>query len=360
MKDSEIANLRLINQQIAASRFKTPKEIVSWMGAMQAQDYTMAKWAIGSRLKNVTEKQIEDAFNKGEILRTHVMRPTWHFVTAEDIYWMLELTAPRILSSLKHRQNHLELTPDILSKSNKLLEKLLSSGKHLAREEIRPEYAKAKIALDNNRMSHLMLWAELNGIVCSGAMKNNKQTYALLSKRVPEKNIPTKEESLAKLAERFFLSHGPATITDFLWWSGLSAKDARDGLEMIKSKLVSEKLDTKTYWFSNALKISKNKSSAYLLPAFDEYVISYKDRTAMIELQHHKKAISDNGIFRPIIVINGQVSGLWTRTLKKDHVVLETQFFRKHGKAEIELLRNASKKYSSFLKMDLKFKNLNF
>ena len=347
---SDISNLRLINQQITATKFKAVKDIVGWMGAMQAQDYAMAKWAIGVRLPYSTNKVIETAIDNGEIIRTHLLRPTWHFVSADDVYWLLELTAPQIKAKLKTRHAELEFSESLIAKSNKLIQQALKGGNHLTREELIAKLEEAKIATDNNRASHILLRAELDGIACSGATKGKKQTYALLTERVSKTTNLTRDEALEKIARRYFSSHDPATLKDFIWWSGLSVRDARNALEMVKSDFISEKIGLEVYWFTNSFSMPKNNnSSAYLLPAFDEFIISYKDRSASLPMKTFKKAVSENGIFRPVIVINGQVAGLWQRTLKKERVIVETNLFQPHEKSIQSLIENEAEIFGSFL-----------
>ena len=345
-----IARARLINQQIAGTKFKTVKEIVQWMGAMQAQDYNMAKWAIGIRLPESTEKMIDEAVGSGEIIRTHILRPTWHFVLPGDINWMLELAAPRFKASFKSRWKAMGLTEVIFKKSNSIIEKVLTKGKHLTREELVSILEKAKIPTKEQKIFHIMFRAELEGIICSGSIKDKKQTYALLKERVPEPKILDREEALANLASRYFTSHGPATLQDFIWWSGLQAKDANQALEMIKSKFISEKIGTQVYWFAKSFSLPKtNKESVYLLPAYDEFIISYKDRSAAIPIENQKKAISNNGIFRPAILINGKVVGIWKRTIEKDKLIVETQFFQSPDKATKHSIKLAAANYGDFL-----------
>lgn len=352
-----IANTRLISQHIGGTKFKTPKDIVQWMGAMQAQDYAMAKWAVGIRLPGSTDKLVETAIDRGEIIRTHVLRPTWHFVSADDIHWMLELTAPHIKPLLKSRQKELELSEPVLKKTNKIIEKALANGNHFTREELVKEFKRSKIATSDNRLSHIMLWAELNGIVCSGKVKDKKQTYALLAERIPDKKKWTKDAALAELAGRYFLSHCPATLQDFIWWSGLSVANAKHAVEMIKPAFVAETIGSQTYpkgmdyhWFPNSFLAPEiNNRSACLLPAFDEFIISYKDRSAALNTEHHSRSISQNGIFRPVIIINGQVRGLWKRTIKKDKLIVETEFFRPQNKTSKKLIEKASKTFGHFL-----------
>ncbi len=358
MNLSYISTLRLHNQQIVSTNFKTAKELLGWMGAMQAQDYNQAKWAIGARLPHLTEAQIESAFNQGEILRTHLMRPTWHFVSADDIYWLLELTAKQIKSTTKSRHRDLGLTENELKKSKEVLVKSLEGNRSLTREELGDQLNRAGINTFEQRLPHILMDAEINGIICSGAISGKKQTYTLLAERVPEKKTFTKEEALALLAKKYFTSHGPATLVDFVWWSGLAVSDARKALEMNQANLVSETIGADTYWLSDSINLPTSPpNSVYLLPAFDEYLISYKNRSAAITADHHTKAISNNGIFRPIIVVNGQISGLWKRTIKKNTVIIELDHFRPHNKKEIGLIEKAVESFGHFsgMKTEVKF-----
>ncbi|MDP2889177.1 MAG: winged helix DNA-binding domain-containing protein [Bacteroidota bacterium] len=359
MNQSEISNIRLHNQQIAATNLKTPNELAGWMGAMQAQDFNQAKWAIGVRLPHLTEAQIESAFNNGEIIRTHLMRPTWHFVSADDIYWMLELTAKQIKSTTKSRNRDLGLTEIVLGKSKEILAKILAGNQSLTKEEISTQLNLSGISTEEQRLYHILMEAEIDQIVCSGSMQGKKQTYALLEERIPVKRILTKDEALALLAKKYFTSHGPATLPDFVWWSGLPVADARKALEMNKSDLFSETIGNDTYWFAEPVSIpALPTNSVYLLPAFDEYLISYKNRSAAITIDHHKKAISSNGVFRPVIVVNGQISGLWKRTIKKDTVWIEPDHFRPHNKTEESLILKAVESFGNFsgLKAEVKLR----
>jgi hypothetical protein len=326
------------------------------MGALQAQDYGMAKWAIGVRLQEATDRTIETAISKGEIIRTHLLRPTWHFISADDIFWMLALRAAPIKVSLRSRDKQLGLSEDIIAKSNTILANVLQDGKHLTREELLPELTKAGIPIDENRASHLLVRAEMDGLVCSGAIKDRKQTYALLEERVPKADLPSREEALAKLAKIYFRSHGPATVQDFSWWSGLSGKDASQALEMVESDFHSETIEAQTYWFSNHHSLSpSNNGTVYLLPAFDEFIISNADRRAALPYQSFSKAVSNNGIFHPIVVVNGQVTGIWKRTIQKGKLLVETLFFEPPEKAIQRLVEEAARKYGNFLGMDTEF-----
>jgi hypothetical protein len=347
---SDIAHIRLHSQQIAATKISSPKEMVSWMGAMQAQDYQMCKWAIGVRLPNSTDKKIEEAIDKGQIIRTHLLRPTWHLVSADDIYWLLELTAPHIKPAMNSNNRLLGLDDKLFAKCNKIIEKALGGSNHLTRDELMAILNKAKISTESYRSIHIMFHAELDGIACNGVRRGKNSTYALLSERVPKKKILPREEALAKLAQRYFSSHCPATLNDFRWWSGLPVKDARNALEMVKKDFISETIGADTYWLTNSFSLPKKENpSVYLLPAFDEFLISYKDRSASFPMKNYNKALTSNGIFRPIIVMNGHVIGTWKRTIKKDTVLIETDFFQPHNKSSKNLIEKAAKTFGIFL-----------
>jgi hypothetical protein len=346
----EISKYRLISQKIAATEFKTAREIVSWMGAMQAQDFSMAKLAAGIRLSGSTEAEIEASFNKGEILRTHLMRPTWHFVSAEDICWMIELTAPLIKPLLKSRNKELELTDVIFTKSNLIIEKSLSGGISLSRDDLAKELNLAGIKTDANRLSHILLNAELEGIICSGPIKEKKLTFNLLIDRVRTSRHLSRDESLFELADRYFRSHCPATLKDFVWWSGLSKKEAKMAMESVRHNFVVEIIDSMEFLFPDSFKddVSEN-TSVYLLPAYDEFLISYKDRSASLSLADNRRAVSVNGIFYPVVIVNGQVEGLWRRSVKNNKAIIEVTLFTRPDRTKRELIAKKAAMVGQFI-----------
>ncbi len=347
--DITIAGTRLVNHQLADTEFITPHQIVLWMGAMQAQDFNMARWAVGIRIPGCTDKTVMEAFNKGEILRTHVMRPTWHLVAPEDIRWMLQLTAPRIISAMKSHDAELGVTKEFRSKGFRIIEKALQGNTHLTREELAAVLKTNGIKTESSQMSHLMMHAESTGLVCSGAMNGKKQTYASLEERVPPMKPLTRDESLAKLARTYFTSHGPATLQDFVWWSGLSVADTRQGLEMVKQEFVSEKIGEQVYWMpASSGSFSIDDESIHLLPAFDEYIVSYRDRKAVLPAENHHKAISSNGVFRPTVMKGGQVIGLWKKAISRDRTIV-TDLFTATDKKIQKLIDEAEKGFKRFL-----------
>ena len=348
MNFQKITHSRLKNQQITGTDLKTPQEIVAYMGAMQAQDYAMAKWGIGVRLPNTTDEMIEKAIDNAEIIRTHILRPTWHFVAAENIHWLLDLTAPHVMRIMNSSNKQMELTEEVLSKTNKIIEKSLEGGKHKTREELMEILGKAKIPTNEFRSAHIMMNAELQGIVANGSRRAKQFTYALLEERVPKTQKLTKEEALAKLTQLYFSSHAPATIQDFCWWSGLKVSDAKLGLELTKNDLNLVNIENQIFYFSDDFK-PKMQESIQFLPAFDEFIVSYKDRTASLDAEIEKLSIIGYGIFKPIIVINGKVEGIWKRTIKKNETIIETTFSDSKIEINKELFEKAMKSFRDFV-----------
>lgn len=347
MDHTFIRKHRLKNQKLTNTEFTTPESLVRHFGAMQAQDYAMAKWAIGIRTGK-TENAIENSINEGKIIRTHILRPTWHFVAAEDIYWMLELTAPSLKRLVTSAAVKMGLE-GALNTYNKKLQKLLSGNNHLTREEIMLELDVKTGIANNISPVIIMMNAELEGIVCNGIMRGKKFTYALLEERVKITNKISKEEALAKLASKYFKSHGPATIQDFSWWSGLSLTNSRLALELIKPELASFQIENNTYWLYENTVSNKEDVFVHLLPAFDEFLISYKDRTASIALEHQPLAFTKNGIFNPVIAINGKIEGTWKRSIKKETVKIELNPINSFDKNTSELIINTTKMFGDYL-----------
>ena len=353
MTNLDIAHQRLYNQYIASPTFEKPVDVVQWLGAVQSQDFAGAKWALGLRMQGATDESIEQAFADGTILRTHVMRPTWHFVAPADIRWMLTLTAPRINAFNASYYRKLELDDALFRHSNAVLEKALQGGKQLTRPELVSVLKLAGIATDDLlRSTFIIMRAELDGIVCSGARRGKQFTYALLDERAPQARTLDRDEALAEFARRYFTSHGPATLQDFVWWSGLTVADARAGLEMVTPQLMHEVVGGQTYWFSPSTPPAKDLSQmAHLLPDYDEYIVGYTNRGAVFDASHTKKLDRGSNILNYTMVLDGQVVGTWTRTMKKDAVIITPNFFTPLNKAETRAFAAAANRYGAFLDM---------
>ncbi len=352
MTSLNIACQRLHSQHITQPTFDTPVDVVQWMGAVQAQDFAAAKWAVGLRINNASDDDIEQAFSDGAIPRTHVMRPTWHFVSPTDIRWLLALTAPRVRLLMAYYDRQLELDDATFSRSHAALIKALEGGKQLTRTQLASALQQVGIAIDNGqRMTHLMMRAELDGIVCSGARRGRQFTYALLDERVPQAPVLHHDDALAELVNRYFTSHGPATVQDFIWWSGLTGVEAKTGLEMNVSHLFHESVNGQTHWFSELTPyVQDTIQTAYLLPYFDEYTVSYKDRSALLDIATTNKfAVSSSDLLSPVVVIDGQVVGTWKRILTKDTVSVVISPFTPLNTAETKTIAVAAERYGEFL-----------
>lgn len=348
----KISNIRLLNQQLLNPLFSSPKELVSWMGAMQAQNYPMVKWAVGMRLKSTTMQTVDEALRKGEILRTHVMRPTWHLVAAEDIRWMLKLSAQRIIAANDSyaKGYDLEISEELYRKSYHLLEKILCGNKSLTRQEIADHFNRSGIQVDTHRMTRFMSRAEQVGIVCSGEDKGGKCTYALLEERVAPVPEITKDEALARMARSYFRSHSPAVLQDFIWWSGLPITKARQAIYLIESELTPEQWNGQIWYVHNACRMrGKVTGCLHLLPSYDEYLLGYKDRTDVLPKVYYPKAFTNNGLFYPVILHEGQVIGNWNKSARKGGKQIEHTCFRLHDCLNEEVLTQEKERYIRFL-----------
>lgn len=356
MTQFEIANLRLYNQRLEGRKFERPDQVVAYQGAVQAQDYAGAKWAIGLRTDGLTEPDVDRAFADGSILRTHLLRPTWHFVTPADIRWMLALTGPRVhaLNAFMYRKAGLD--SEILKRSRSILEKTLRSNQHLTRVELTSALNQAGIETEQEfRGTYIMMHAELEGLICSGPRRGKQFTYALLEERVPPVKRLTRDEALAELVTRYFLTRGPATLQDFSWWSGLTLADARNGIEMVKSKFQSEEINGQTYWFGEAKPPSGRKTKmAHFLPNYDEYFIGFKDRSAIGQVVSQAGIKADDpSMLANILILDGQVIGGWRRTLKKNEVLLEASLVLKPTPVQRESIENAAERFANFIGLPL-------
>jgi len=348
----ELIRSRLKNQQIAGTRFERAEDVVRWMGAVQAQDFTAAKWAVGQRTKTPNEAEVEQEFKDGKILRTHVMRPTWHFVLPEDIRWMLKLSAPRIHAASAYYLRQLKLDAAVLKRSNAVIERALRGGKQLTRDELGTALKKANIPAIDLRLTFIVMHAELEGVICSGARRGKQFTYALLDERAPKAKSLKREEALAELTLRYFRSHGPATLQDFVWWSGLTKADAKAGLEMVKTQIRCEDVNQQSYWSCDSgLPVLKETTpSAYLLSNYDEYIVGYADRSAIHDETHNPKLDGRGSVlFMHTILINGRIAGTWKRTIKAKAVEMELHPFEPLTRTETPALNNAVKRFGEFV-----------
>lgn len=352
MTFTEISNRRLQHQHLTALWLKHPADLVAWLGVVQAQDYAGAKWALGLRLAHASDASVEQALSEGTIIRTHVLRPTWHFVAPADIRWMLALTAPRIHALNAAFYRKYELDTATLRRSRQVLTQSLQAGQHRTRDELRAAFNQAGVAVDDNlRMVYLMMHAELEGVVCSGARRGKQFTYALLEERAPQARALPREEALCELTRRYFTSHGPATLHDFVWWSGLTVTDAKRALAALAAELERSVYEGKEYWIARQLPDSKSVSSdAFLLPSYDECTVGYRERGAWAQQPH-----AESFYLGQMMLLRGRLAGTWKRTLKPQSVVLELNAFSALKKTENSAVQQAARRYGAFVGLPVTF-----
>ena len=354
----DIIRHRLHNQFLSQTDFTEPEQVVKCLGAVQSQDYAGGKWALGLRMKGSTDAALDKAFNEGKILRTHILRPTWHFVAPEDIRWILALSGPRVhvVNGFLYRQQELDRT--IIKKSYAVLEKALQGNKQLPRTELGSAFAQAGIKnAQGIRLAYFVMSAELDGVICSGGRRGKQFTYALLEERVPQVRALTREEALVELTRRYFATRGPATLHDFTWWSGQTMADAREGVEALKSQFVSEVIDGNTYWFDNSVSPVREKSpTAHLLPNYDEYFIGFKDRSAIGEVAKQAGVNSDDPSFLAhVIILDGQLVGGWRRTIQKNALQIQYMLIAELRKAQKSAVDRAASQYGNFLQLPVEW-----
>ena len=349
-----IIQQRLNSQFLARRKLEKPEEVVAWQGAVQAQDYAGAKWAVGLRLAGGGESAVEQAFNQGKILRTHVMRPTWHFVAPEDIRWLLALTSPRVHAVNAYMYRQLELDEGVLRRGSAALAEALEGGQQLTRAGLGDVLATAGIVAAGQRLAYIVMYAELEGIICSGPRQGKQFTYVLLAERAPKARLLERDEALAELTRRYFTSHGPATVPDFAWWSGLTMADARAGLEMVKSGLVEKRAGDQSYWLAPVIPFTEVPSpTAHLLPNYDEYLISTRDSSPFLKQEHLPLLTESSRLFPHCVVIVGRLVGNWRRQFKKNSVIITLNLFAPLSQAQQQAIGEAAEEYSRFLDMQV-------
>lgn len=356
MPTIDICNQRLVTQHLVKQTLETGSEVVKLLGAVQAQDYQGAKWALSQRTMAATDAGIEQELTDGAILRTHVLRPTWHFVAQAELRWMLELTGPRVKTQLGYYDARLGIDSAVLRRSRAVMIKALEGGTHLTRAELAQTLKGNGIRSDGTqRMAHLVMHAELDALICSGARKGKQFTYALLDERARPAKKLSRDEALYALGTRYFGTRGPATEDDFAWWSGLTKADAKAFVQAAGDFLTSEKIDGRQYWYHPpAVSVRRRLPLAHLLPNYDEYFIGFRDRTAIhATLGKAKVTTSINALSGNLLTINGQIVGGWTRAASTKSVRVSLKPLTRFSDAEKRAIHAQVSRYARFLGMPL-------
>jgi hypothetical protein len=348
---SEITSRRLLAQRLTGEPCASPVEALRWLGAVQSQDYAGAKWALGQRSRGTKDVELDRLFDQGTILRTHVLRPTWHFVLPEDTRWLLKLTSPRVRLGVAGRHRQLEIDARVIERSETAFATALAGGRYLTRPELGEVLATAGVFPEGQRLPHLIMAAELDGLITSGPRRGKAFTYALLDERVPAMRQLDRSEALLELTRRFFRSRGPAQVQDFVWWSGLIAADARTGIAAAGPALDHVVLEGKEYWLDAEAGLPPlADSSAHLLSNFDEYTVAYRDRAALhADGPFDPTLFSFGSILSNVVTVGGLVRGAWRRTPASRGLRIEIRILDRMEVAERGAVEQAGQKLGRFL-----------
>lgn len=336
-------------QRLWGSRFDEPQDAVRWLTAVQAQEHPYARWSVGQRTRRTTAAAFDRAFDEGRVLRTHVLRPTWHYVATADLGWLMRLSGPRVSAANATRYRQLGLDGNVLNKTNDIIAGAVAGG-HLTRRELGAVLARKGISTDGQRLPHILMQAELDAVICSGAMQGKQHTYAAFDERVPDRSAPRGEEALAELAGRFFTTRGPATVRDFAWWSGLAMADARHGLEMVQSDLERLDVDERSYWFAERGTRSPAGTRVDLVQCYDEAIISYSQSRDVLQSRAASFAVPRalDG-FTHVLLRDGRLLGHWRLTRTRQRAALETRVRSRLTADERIALTKAIERFSRFL-----------
>ena len=339
------ATIRLLNQQLVAPQFSDPAELVGYMGAMQAQEYRMMRWAVAMRTRKPSAKAFKQAFDNGRIIRLHLMRGTWQLVAAEDYWMMIDLCANKAIAVTKGwmSSNKISIPDEELTKVRDILAQTAADLGSATKEDFVSALAEKDIRMDDHRLSYHIRMAEMSGTLCSGNMLPMKATYALTANKVKTKEKTDRDEALMLFTRKYFQSRQPATLEDFVWWSGLNISDCRKGIALLGNSIRVERWRGRDFYLTETCRIRGFRKGKFLLiPPYDEYLISYKSRDIVLPPEHKHHAHNNSGIFQPVIAYGGTICGNWS-PFKDD---CQTSFFS--DDFHTEDIREAWQAYKSF------------
>lgn len=357
MRDEEIARLRLRRQHLTGTPLHTPEAVVGWLGAVQAQEFGVAKWSIAQRSRGrVTSADIDRALAEGRILRTHALRSTWHFVLPADLRWLLMLIGPRVRARMASYYWRNGLTDAVFARSQAVLREALAGGRQLLRKEVVAALARGRVATEGLKLRFLLLQAELDLVVCSGALRGRDQTFALVDDLVPPAPPISEDEALMELTRRYFSSHGPATSRDFIWWSSLTAAQARQGLELLKDQgLRRLEAGGRTHWMGEApARRATGGTPVHLLQAFDEYIIGYTESRQVLAVAGKLNAPRGAPAHSNVVTRDGQVIGFWRTVPGLQEALVDVHLSRPLDPATRSALEVELERYGRFLQLPVR------
>ena len=354
MKPLEIALRRMRNSRLTGERFTRPDEAVRWHLAMQAQEYGPAKWSIGQRSTGLVDADLDEALAAGSIVRTHVLRPTWHFIARDDVRWLLALSGPRVQQGNAGRYRDLGLDARARARAEKLIVSRLSGGNRLTRNEIGDFLDASKFDRSGQRMPYILMHCELEAVICSGGLSGKQQTYALLDERVPKGGRFDRDDALVELTRRYLGSHGPATLKDMSWWSGFTMADVRKGLDLLGAGVRSETVDGIVVWSIAADDAPPTPTrGAHLLQTYDELVVGYTESRFFRDPRSARASaawsVASGTPPSGGVLLNGRIGGHWRRTIERNLVRMELHLYEEPKRADARALDAAASDLGRFL-----------
>lgn len=354
MNAKEIARRRIRNSRLTGERSTAPDEAVRWHLAMQAQDYGPAMWSIGQRSNGLREADVDRALTEGTIVRTHVLRPTWHFVARDDVRWLLALSGPRVQQGNAGRLGQLGLDARTLARAEEVVASALEGGNRLTRDELAAEFDRRKLDREGQRMPYLLMHCELEGLIGSGGRKGKQQTYALLDGRVPpSRSRFDGDEAVIELVRRYLASHGPATVKDMSWWSGLTMTDLRAALGSLGDEVASDEVDGLTFWSASTERSRRPTAArgAHLLQTYDELVVGYTESRFHGDTSGDlaRQAWSDRTFPTGVLLLDGRVGGHWRRTVEAKRVSVSIHTYGEVDAADARTLEAAASRLGRFV-----------
>ena len=351
MNDRALACWRMHTMRLSGRAYASPAEAVDGLLAVQSENYAQATWAVAARTLEVTEPEFQQLFDAGVILRTHVLRPTWHFVRPDDIRWLVELTAPRIRRMMVAQQRELHLDDAALDASAEIISDALSQGVHLTRAALGAHLRDAGLPAEGRRLGVMVFNAEMSALICSGAMQGKNHTYALLGERAPTARRLGREEALAELVLRYFTGHGPATERDLAYWATTTLTDVRTGLAAVADQLQHMEHEGRTYWFAHPPPHeARLEPQAHLLQVLDEYHNGYQDSRYVLDVD----GLVPRGRRASVgmTLVDGQMVGGMRRSIGSTEATFEVDLFRKLSEDELGAVHAAAHRYGKFLGLD--------
>ncbi|GIG19355.1 hypothetical protein Cch01nite_00790 [Cellulomonas chitinilytica] len=348
MDASEVAHRRLANQRLSGPPLPDPVAVVRHLGAVQAQEYAMAKWSLAQRSAG-DDAALQRVVDDGAVIRTHALRPTWHFVVPEDLRWVQALTAPRVRAFNRYYERQTGIDDDEATRATAAMAHALRGGNHLTRAEVAAALATAGIEASGVRLAYLTMRAELDVVVVNGVRRGKQHTYALADERVPDGLGLVGDDALVELVRRFVASHGPVTVKDAAWWSSLTLTQVRHALRLLGTEVASEVVGGLEYWFVPApAPVPEPSPTVHVLQGYDEYTVAYTEGRVVTNIAGRVIVPENtNQVIQPL-VLDSQVIGWWRRVAERDRIVAEPHLAVDLTPAQDSAMRAAFDRYSTF------------